>query len=284
MSRDNLKSLARPFTLAAFAEDSSATAAQPETAAELDEFKPLITAKQEIEPLDRAQRQAEDLLTQAQAELTSAKGEAADIRHKASEDGYQKGYQQGLAEGVQASKARITAALDNLARATEGLDAAKARVLAAMEGEVIALVQAVVDQVFLTKQAVDPKLVRQAAVEAVKRLAEAERVTLRVNPGDMENIKEFRPELEKKMPQLKHLQIVADPQLAPGDLLADTSTCQIDATIATRRARIFKLLEETLQQSHPLDLSPLADPKEKPGEEWPDTGGEEDGTGKTEAW
>jgi len=284
LSRETLKRLARPFILATFEKDPSAAGNPPEAAAEPEEFLPLVTAKQEIDPQDRVQHQAEDLLTQAQAELASAQGEAADIRHKASEEGYQKGYQQGLAEGVQASQARITAALDNLARAVEGLNAAKARVLAAMEGEVIALVQAVVDHVFLTKQAVDPNLVRQAAAEAVKRLAEAEKVTLRVNPGDMENIKEFRPELGKNMQQLKHMQILADPLLAPGDIVADTPTCQIDATLATRRARIFKLLEETLQQSHPLDLSPLADPKRKTGEDWTDTDGEKDGTGKTETW
>ena len=157
---------------------------------------------------------------------------------------------------MQASQARITAGLDNLARAVTGLDAAKAQVMAAMEGEIVALVQAVVDRIFLTKDAVKPALVRQVAAESLKRLAEAERITLRLNPGDMELLKEFRPELESQLKQLKHLHIMADPQLPPGDVLAESTTCQVDATLCTRRERIFKLLEETLQQSQPLDLTP----------------------------
>lgn len=284
MSRNNANTHVRSFELVEFGIDSPPTTQKPEGPVEPEEFQPLITSEEDVDPVERAQHQAEELIAQAQNELVSAQEEAEGIRHKAGEEGYQKGYQQGLTEGVQASQARITAGLDNLARAVMALDAAKAEVLSAMEGEIVALVQAVVDRIFLTKDAVKPDLVRQVAAESLKRLAEAEIITLRLNPGDMEMIKEFRPELENQMKQLKHLHIEADPQLTPGDVVAESPTCQVDATLNTRRDRIFKLQEETLQQNQPLDLSPIESTSEKPEADWAEDREEAAESGELEDW
>ncbi|MFH1034940.1 MAG: FliH/SctL family protein, partial [Pseudomonadota bacterium] len=214
---------------------------------EADGFIPIYLQEKPENPLEVAQRQADEM-------LASAQGQAADIRQKSQEEGYQAGYASGLEEGLVASKARIEAACDNLGRATAALERARAGVLLVMEQEIIALVQAVSDRILLAPGAVDPDLIRRVVREAIGRVSQAERLAVRLNPDDLERVREFRPRLLEGMGRLKYLDLLADPELRPGDCLVDGPQAQVDATLATRRGRIFQLLEETFHQSPRLVL------------------------------
>ena len=61
------------------------------------------------------------------------------------------------------------------------------------------------------------------------------------------------------MGQLKYLDLMADDSLHPGDCLVEGPQSQVDATLATRRQKIFKLLEETFHQSPRLDVQAALD-------------------------
>ena len=215
---------------------------------EADGFIPIYRQETPENPLETAQRQADEL-------LASVQGQAAAIRRQSQEEGYQTGYQTGLEEGIVASKARIEAACDNLGRALGALERVRAGVLSVLEEEIIALVQAVTDRIMLAPGAVDPDLIRRVVREAIGRVSQAERLAVRLNPDDLERVREFRPRLIEGMGRLKYLDLVSDPELRPGDCLVEGPQSQVDATLATRRQRIFALLEETFHQSPPLDLA-----------------------------
>ncbi|MBI4800289.1 MAG: hypothetical protein HY794_16480 [Desulfarculus sp.] len=215
-------------------------------------FIPIYLQERPENPLEVAQRQADEL-------MASAQGQATAIRQKSQEEGYQTGYQAGLEEGVVASRARIEAACDNLGRALTILERAREGVLSVLEEEIIALVQAVTDRILLAPDAVDPDLIRRVAREAIGRVAQAERLTVQLNGDDLERVREFRPRLLEGMGRLKYLDLVADPDLRPGDCLVEGPQSQVDATLATRRRRIFNLLEETFHQAQRLDLAAALD-------------------------
>lgn len=215
-------------------------------------FIPIYLQEKPENPLEVAQRQADQMLSEAQ-------GQAAAIRQRSQEEGYQTGYQAGLEEGTVASRARIEAACDNLGRALTALERAREGVLSVLEEEIIALVQAVSDRILLAPGAVDPDLIRRVVREAIGRVAQAERLAVRLNGEDLERVREFRPRLLEGMGRLKYLDLVADPDLRPGDCLVEGPQSQVDATLATRRERIFKLLEETFHQAQRLDLAAALD-------------------------
>ncbi|MBI5524336.1 MAG: hypothetical protein HY910_17050 [Desulfarculus sp.] len=245
----------RDFSLPELGEAAPAGAAAgqaPARPVEEGGFIPIYLQERPENPLEVAQRQADKL-------LASAQGQATAIRQKSQDEGYQSGYQAGLEEGVVASKARIEAACDNLGRALTVLERAREGILAVLEEEIIALVQAVTDRILLAPGAVDPDLIRRVAREAISRVAEAERLTVRLNGDDLERLREFRPRLLEGMGRLKYLDLVADPALRPGDCLVDGPQSQVDATLATRRQRIFSLLEETFHQAQRLDLAAALD-------------------------
>lgn len=210
----------------------SAPAADPNRPVEEGGFIPIYRQERPENPLETTQRQADEL-------MASAQGQAQEIRRQAQEEGYQTGYQSGLKEGIVASKARIEAACDNLGRALTALERARAGVLAMMEPEIVALVQAAVERILLSPGAVDPALIRRVVREAVSRVNQAERVAVRLNPDDLERVREFRPKLLEGMGRLKYLDLIADGELRPGDCLVEGPHSQVDATMATRRQRIF---------------------------------------------
>lgn len=220
-------------------------------------FEPLALSHEVDDPLMRARldinearKMALSIGEQAKAELAAAQDEAGGIRQKA----YDEGYQQGQQDGMAAERARITATLDNLSRTVNGLDQARAGVMAAMEPEMVALMQACLDQLCLSQGAVSPQVVKQVMREAVKRVSEEEYLTVKVGQADLDSLEEFAAGLPAQFTSLKRLRLEADPDLHPGDCLVISPTTQVDATLATRKLRIQNVLEEVWHGKPPLDM------------------------------
>ncbi|MCA1905771.1 MAG: hypothetical protein LDL11_04165 [Desulfarculus sp.] len=238
-----------PFTLPDLG--GPAPASQP-SAAEVARtgFVPLFAAKEIANPLEAAQEQARELLEQAQAQAQA-------LLEKAREQGYQEGYAAGEEEGRAAARARIEAAVDNLGRIVKILDSVRAGILAVMEEEIVGLVQAACDRVLMSATAADPGLVRRVVREAIARLNQAERLTVRVNPEDLKQVQEQRPELLKEFGELKQLEVKADPEVAPGGCLVDSANAQVDASLATRRQQVLTCLTEAFHRAGGLAMDEL---------------------------
>ncbi len=238
---------------------------RPEAPEEEEEggFRLLVYGGRQEDPRDRAERQATSIMEKADQDSTAmvaeAQGQAEGIRNQA----YEEGYQQGHEEGLNAAKALVQAAADNLSRALTKLDQARAEVMSGLEGEIIGVVQAVCDQIFATPDAVPAGVIKQVVREAVGRLLEYERVTVRLSQKDISTIEAFRPELLKTFTELGRLNLLPDPELGPGECVVETPNATVDATLDTRRERVFKALEETLKGNEPLDLNPVLEAREQ---------------------
>ena len=210
--------------------------------------------------LKEAEDQAREAARQAREMVEQAAKEADAIKQKA----YDEGFAQGNEDGAAAGRARVEAALDNLNRMVSGLDQANARAMLSLEPEMVALVQACVDRIFLTPGAVDKNLIRQVVSEAVRRVAENEVVTITVSPADLELIREFQPSLLERFEDLKRVKLQTDPEMHAGDCLVASPTAQVEGGLAERRERILGLLEEGLRVGGGLEIEAPqdADPAE----------------------
>lgn len=228
-----------------------------------DGFRLLIFGGRHEDPARRAKREAKSLIDKAQAQVAAAAEEVAAAKEEAQEirrEAYEKGYQEGQKEGAQAMKARMEAAAGDLGRGLQTLEKARAEVLSGMEPEILALVQSICDRFFFTTQAVAPETMRNVVSRSLARVSEAEKIEVKLSPADLEIVKQYQPELEQGLNELKRLLIKADPELSPGDCLVFTPTAQVEATMAGRRKRIFSALEEALHGDQPLDLSVAIEP------------------------
>lgn len=232
-----------------------------------DQFELLNLGRPEEDPRLMAQRQAqqivadaEDKVNQAQQSIEDAKTEAETIRSKA----YEEGYRQGQEEGVLASRARIEAAMSNIEQAVSALDKAKANVLGNLEREIIALVQAAVDGLFVVEGALPQSLIHGVVNRAIEQVVMSGGVTVRCSRTDIDTIGELQPELLERFSLLERVDVSADEDLGPGDCMVETADTVIDATLATRRKAIFEQLEQSLRNGPPLDVSELAAKEPEP--------------------
>lgn len=194
---------------------------------------------------------------EAKAMLASARAEAPVIKQRAQEEGFNAGYQDGEEQGLVAGKARLEALMADLGQAVKNIEQARNDVAEALNEEIIALIEACVDKLFLTASSVDADLVAQVVSHAVKRLADTSQVIVRLNPGSLEHLEHLAPEAWQKLVNIHGVRWQADASLRPGDCIIDTPITQIDATMDSRRQRIYEMLEDSLRQGEGLDLEKI---------------------------
>ena len=226
-----------------------------------DQFELLNLGRPQEDPREVAQRQARQILAeadekvqQARQNIDEAQSESEAIRQKA----YEEGYQQGLDEGKVASLARIEAAMSNIETAVASLDRAKHNVLGNLEREVIALVQAAVDGLFLVDNALPGRLVGGVVRRAIEQVVASGVVTVRCSGVDIDAINELQPQLLQRFGMLERVNVISDEELGPGDCMVEAADTVIDATLATRRKAIFEQLEQSLRNGPALDVDELA--------------------------
>jgi flagellar assembly protein FliH len=199
------------------------------------------TARCREEESSRLRAEAEEL-------LQKARDDAPRILQEAKEEGFNDGYKDGEEQGIMAGKARVEALILDFAAAVEKTGRMRAHILAAMEKELAGLLEACLDRFFLAPDSVEADLTARMVKALIKRLDEDERITVRLNPGNMEQMARLAPEIWRELKNLPGALFVADANLHAGDCIIDTPITQVDATVATRRERIFHLLEEMAAQ------------------------------------
>lgn len=240
----------REFDLEEFAPGKRSSEAEK---AEQGGFRLLVYGGRQEDPLERAERQAAELMADARSGVDAARSEADGIRSQA----YEEGYAQGQEEGREAGRARVEAALMDLTRTLTALDQGRVQAMEGLEDELVALVQAVAERVLMAPGVVPRDLVRDLTAKAISRLTSAETVTVRLAPADIALVEEFRPQLLKEVRGLKRLHLVEEEGMSPGDCVVESPSARVDATLATRRKRIFDLLGDTLHQGPEINWQAL---------------------------
>ncbi|RMF95835.1 MAG: flagellar assembly protein FliH [Gammaproteobacteria bacterium] len=169
------------------------------------------------------------------------------IREQAREQGYREGHAAGLEVASQEVAARLDAletALDALARPLERLDHR-------VEEELLALVQAVTQQLVRREMRSDPGevvAVIRACLEALP--VNCEEVVVRLHPEDARLVRELlQPE-----PDEAAWRIQADPLIERGGCRVVTASSQIDGRLQTRLGRIIaSMLEDERSDERPVD-------------------------------
>ncbi|MDR1397974.1 MAG: hypothetical protein LBJ14_09635 [Desulfarculales bacterium] len=213
----------------------------------------LNNAEQTLQNAEAAARSREEessrLRNEAEEILQQARNDAPRILQEAKEEGFNSGYKDGEDQGLMAGKARVEALILDFAAVVKKTGQIRGHVLAAMEEELTGLLEACLDRFFLAANSVDASLTSRIIKELISRLDSDERITVRLNPGNMEQMARLAPEIWRELKNLPKASFVADANLHAGDCIIDTPITQIDATVATRRERIFRLLEGMAKQN-----------------------------------
>ena len=81
---------------------------------------------------------------------------------------------------------------------------------------------------------------------ALRGIVERERVTVLVNPDDLEIVREAMDNLKASLGGIEHCEVQAERRVRPGGAIVRTSEGEVDATLETKLARAREVLEHEL--------------------------------------
>jgi flagellar assembly protein FliH len=107
------------------------------------------------------------------------------------------------------------------------------KLMESAEPELVRLAVGIAERVLHQQIALDRGVVVEMAKVAIARLVEKESVTVRVNPGDLERMREHRDELLDSG-EIKNFRVVEDQRVDRGGVVVETDGGTIDARISTQ--------------------------------------------------
>jgi flagellar assembly protein FliH len=176
--------------------------------------------------------------------MAAARAEADDLRHAARTQGYQEGYQAGMA-AAREELAPATAALGEALVSAQQLGAETAEIV---EARAVELALRIAEKVVAGTLEVQPERVVDVVRGALRCLVDRERVTVQVNTLDLELVREAVEPLTTTLGGIDSLEVQEDRRVSRGGALVLSAAGEVDATIETKLERVREVLEAELER------------------------------------
>lgn len=192
----------------------------------------------------RARKQAEDLLAQAQVEAEALKAEshaAGFVEGKI--DGLAKGLDEGRksghAQALNEHRKNVTDLLATLTTTVNDLEAARYQLESEGLREVVELAVAVGRRVTKRQGLIEPEVLADNLVEAMKFVVHAADVRVALHPSQKQYLLDTLPHLKMEWPALAHVELIDDATIEPGGCRILTRGGAIDATLDEQLNRVI---------------------------------------------
>lgn len=200
--------------------------------------------------IDAAEKHAKALLQNAHeravALLTEAERRGAELVETVQAEAKAAGH----AAGTAAADREMSEMLATMRNLVDMARVERHKLMESAEPEIVRLAVGIAERVLHQQIALDRGVVVEMAKVAIARLVEKESVTVRVNPGDLEQIREHREELLSNG-EIKNLRVVEDQRVDRGGVVVETDGGTIDARISTQvneAKRVLHIEDEVIVQ------------------------------------
>jgi flagellar assembly protein FliH len=212
-------------------------------------------AKQARELIDTAEQHAKALLEDAFERASQLLAEAGERGDALVETVQAEARIAGHAEGSAAADREMGDMMATMRNLVDMARVERHKLIESAEPELVRLAVGLAERILHQQIALDRGVVVEMAKVAIARLIERESVTVRVNPADLERMRQHRDEFLNAT-DIKHLRIIEDQRVDRGGVLVETDGGTIDARIGTQLNEAKRVLhvedEHTVQ---PADAS-----------------------------
>ena len=170
----------------------------------------------------QAERKALDLVQAANTRIS-----------KLEEDAREAGHEQGYTAGKTAGEDELAPVIETIRELISSVKAQRGAVIASAEPELVRLAMAIAERVVHMELQTNPNVIVENVRQSLTRLVSREVVTLRVNPIDLDTIRQHRDEIVAAG-DVEHLRIVEDQRVDRGGVVVETDAGTIDSKIATQ--------------------------------------------------
>jgi flagellar assembly protein FliH len=169
--------------------------------------------------------------------------DVAAITEAARAEGHDAGFQAGMLQAQEQMAAGIAA----LQAAAQAVADERERVASAVEASAVELALRIAEQAIGASVAVRPDAVVDVVRGALRRLVERDRVTVLVNPEDLDLVRAASEQLMGELGGIEHCDVQAERRVGRGGAVVRTQEGEVDATLATKLARAREALEDELK-------------------------------------
>jgi len=152
--------------------------------------------------------------------------------------GYEKGYQ----EGKEKEREKIREIIAILQKIVKDLEIKKEIIVDEMEQKTVEIAMATARKIIKKEIDQDPQVILRTVREALKRIKQAQKITIKVNPLDWTTLKKVQPELLFSSLEKKNIYIEKDETITRGGSLIETDKEIIDARLEQQIYKVNKAL------------------------------------------
>ena len=193
--------------------------------------------------LQTATADAEAILAEAHQRLRtiveSAQSGAAGITETARTEGWTGGH----AEGIDAAEKEMEEMLATMRGLIDMARVERHKIVEGAESEIVKLAMGIAERILHKAVEVDREAVVAITKAAISDLVNRESITVRVNPIDLERMKQHRDSM-LTLGETKHMRVIEDQRVDPGGVVVETEAGTHDAKISTQieeAKRVLKL-------------------------------------------
>ena len=172
--------------------------------------------------------------------VAEAESRAAEIEEQARRAGSDAGY----AEGMERAESEARQSLAALAASVEAVSTARSDAVKAVEARAAELAVLVAERILGVQFELDPELVCSVVGSALRRVVDADKFIVDVNPDDLERVREWISAGEGGLAQIE---VRPERRVGPGGCIVRTADVEIDARIAAQLDRARTVIRSALK-------------------------------------
>ncbi len=176
--------------------------------------------------------------TDARAIVDEALRQSAEIADAARNEGRHDGYAAGRA----AADLEMEQMLATMRGLIDMARVERHKILQSAEPELVKLAMGIAERIVRQRAKSDAEVVVEMAREAVSRLVDRETITVRVNPSDLDAMREHR-ESVLALGDVKAMRLIEDQRVDRGGVIVETEAGTIDAKISTQLDEARRVLD-----------------------------------------
>jgi flagellar assembly protein FliH len=194
-----------------------------------------------------AQLRADRLLIAAQQEAEEIKRRTfAETLVEGRKDGHAKGLEEGRKQGrdeaLNEQRQQLTQVVAALTQGVQDLEAARLQLDTEAREAVVRLAVTIAERVTKRQGALDPQVAIANVEEALRLVVHSADVRIAIHPSQQAALADVLPRIQAQWPDLKHVDLITDPSLAPGGCRVYSGAGHIDGDLDLQLTRIAEEL------------------------------------------
>lgn len=185
----------------------------------------------EIDYVEQAKEQAEQIIAEANAEAAMIHDQASKDAQTQRELARQEGYQEGYASAGEQANAELAAGREELDRREQELRAQYEDAMAELEPKLLDTILTVFDEVFRMQFSGKREMLLQLVKNAMRGIRETRQYKIRVSETEVAFLREHKEELQEKVGEDVLIEIVMDPDLSESQCIIDADSGVYDCSL-----------------------------------------------------